>query len=447
MSAPSTRFAPSPTGLLHVGNARSAVLNWAVARAGGGRFVLRLDDTDAARSTAAFADAIRRDLDWLGLAWDAEARQSDRLAHYRDAVARLIAEGRAYEAFEMPDELEFRRRAQGMRGLPPVYDRAALALSDAQKRAFRDQGRRPHIRFLLERRSVAWEDGIRGPVAVDCASISDPVLVRADGQVLYTLASVVDDGAMGITQVVRGADHVTNTAAQIQLFQALGYPVPGFAHHSLLTGADGQAFSKRLGDLALGALRDRGCEAVALVSLLARLGSTHPVDVHTTLDSVLAGFDLAAFGKADTRFDPEELAQHSAKTLRALPVEAVAPRLAALGLSGASAEAFWAAVAPNLATFDEAAAWAALCREGAAPLVAPEDAAFVAEAWAHLPPRPWDGGTWGVWTAAVKTATGRKGGALFKPLRRALTGLDRGPDMAALMPLLQSVPTEPPHPA
>ncbi|MEO1468986.1 MAG: glutamate--tRNA ligase [Pseudomonadota bacterium] len=435
-----TRFAPSPTGRLHVGNARSAVLNWALARQAGGRFLLRLDDTDAERSSEAHADAIRRDLDWLGLHWDGEFRQSDRLERYHAAAGRLRAAGRLYDAWETPEELDFRRRAQGMRGQPPVYDRAALALTEAERDRLRAEGRTPHHRFLLDRAEEAWNDLVRGHVSVDAASVSDPVLIRADGQVLYTLASVVDDAETGITHVIRGADHVTNTGAQRQLFRALGATPPVFGHHSLLTAPDGQAFSKRLGDLSIGTLRDAGIEPVALVAFLARLGSSLPVEVATTHDEVLAGFDLARFGRADTRFDRAELDLHAARTLRALPVAAVAPRLAALGLSGAGAGAFWAAVAPNLDRFDEAAAWASLAREGTTPLVAEEDRAFVAEALALLPPRPWDDTTWARWTAAVKAATGRKGGALFRPLRRALTGRDRGPEMAALLPLLQHVP-------
>ncbi|MEM6972082.1 MAG: glutamate--tRNA ligase [Pseudomonadota bacterium] len=436
-----TRFAPSPTGRLHLGNARSAIMNWAIARKAGGRFILRLDDTDTARSSEAHADAIRRDLDWLGLGWDEEIRQSDRLDLYRDAARRLQASGRIYEAFETPEELEFRRRAQARRGLPPVYDRAALTLSDAQKAELRSAGRTAHLRFLLEHGSVAWEDMIRGPVAVDAASVSDPVLVRGDGQVLYTLASVVDDAVMGISHIVRGADHVTNTGAQHQLFQALAATPPVFAHHSLLTAGDGEAFSKRTGALSLGSLRDSGVEALAVVSMLARLGSSLPVEPATSHQEILEGFDIAAFGRADTRIDDAELRQHSEKTVRALPFEAAAPRLSALGLSGAKAKAFWAAVAPNLAQFEDAADWVRLCSAGTTPLIDESDRAFVAEALATLPARPWDETTWATWTGAVKAASGRKGAALFKPLRKALTGLDRGPDMAALLPLLECVPT------
>lgn len=432
-----TRFAPSPTGLLHVGNLRSAVLNWALARKAGGSFVLRIDDTDRERSEERHVEAIRHDLDWLGLARDREERQSARLGHYAAAAERLAAAGRLYDCFETPLELDLKRKTQLNQGLPPVYDRAALKLTDADKAKLRAEGRRPHRRFLLERREVRWDDLIRGPQHVDAASLSDPVLVREDGQVLYTFASVVDDAAMGVTHVVRGADHVTNTAAQIQILEALGAPPPAFGHHSLLTGPEGEGLSKRLGSLSIAALREAGVEPLALVSFMARLGSARPVEVMTTLDEVVAGFDIAEFGLSPTRFDPHELMLHSARTLRALPFDRVKDRLGAIGVTPEATRDFWAAVAPNLDRFAEAGEWWALCRDGAAGAVPPEDAAFVAEAMRLLPARPWGTETWKGWTEAVKAATGRRGRALYRPLRLALTGREHGPEMAALMPLLQ----------
>jgi len=432
-----TRFAPSPTGLLHVGNLRSAVLNWAVARKAGGTFILRIDDTDRERSEERYVDAIRRDLEWLGLAWDREERQSARLAHYADAAGRLEAAGRLYDCYETPLELDLKRKKQLNQGLPPVYDRSALKLTAAERSKLVAGGRQPHRRFLLEHAEVRWDDLIRGPQHVDAASLSDPVLIREDGQILYTFASVVDDAAMGVTHVIRGADHVTNTGAQIQIFRALGAPPPAFGHHSLLTGPEGEGLSKRLGSLSVADLREAGVEPVALVSFMARLGSAAPVEVVTTLDEVLAGFDIAGFGLSPTRFDPGELRLHSAKTLRALPCGKVKDRLEDIGVTAEMAPEFWAAVAPNLDRFAEAAEWWALCRDGAGGAVADEDVRFVAEALAMLPPRPWGFATWHDWTEAVKAATGRKGRALYRPLRLALTGREHGPDMAALMPLLQ----------
>jgi glutamyl-tRNA synthetase len=438
-----TRFAPSPTGLLHLGNLRAALFNWAIARKAGGRFVLRIDDTDAERSREAFVEAIREDLDWLGLDRDGEVRQSERLERYAAAAERLKAAGRLYPCWETAEELAMKRRVQLSRGKPPVYDRAALALGEAEKARLAET-RAPHWRFRLAHERIEWEDGILGPRSVDAASVSDPVLIREDGQVLYTLASAVDDAEMGVTDVVRGADHVTNTAAQIQIMQALGGEIPRFAHHSLLTGPEGENLSKRAEALSLRALREQGQEPMALLSLVARLGSADPVEVRTDRAALAEGFDLSKFGAAPTRLDPADLDGLTARVLHATPFEQVEKRLADLGIAGPEALPFWAAVHANLSRFEEAAEWWRICREGAAPKVAPEDADFVAEALALLPPRPWTEETWGRWTAAVKAATGRKGRGLFLPLRRALTGRDSGPEMAALMPLMKGPPPAPP---
>ncbi|HUS56369.1 MAG TPA: glutamate--tRNA ligase [Thermohalobaculum sp.] len=432
-----TRFAPSPTGLLHVGNLRSAVMNWAMARQTGGTFILRIDDTDAERSEDRYADAIRRDLEWLGLNWDREERQSARLNRYREAAETLRREGRLYDCFETPLELDLKRKKQLNQHLPPVYDRAALKLTEAGKARLLAEGRHPHQRFLLEQSEVRWDDLIRGPQHVDAHSLSDPVLFREDGQLLYTLASVVDDAEMAVTHVVRGADHVTNTGAQIQIFAALGAVPPAFGHHSLLTGLQGEGLSKRLGTLSLGDLRDAGVEPLALVSFMARLGSARPVEVMGSLDDIVAGLDIGSFGLSPTKFDPEELQLHSAKTLRALPVVSVKKRLEDIGIPDESALEFWQAVGPNLDRIGDAADWWALCRDGTDPVIDSVDAGFVAEAMALIPPRPWGPETWQEWTAAVKAATGRKGRGLFRPLRLALTGREHGPDMKTLMPLLR----------
>lgn len=431
-----TRFAPSPTGLLHIGNLRTAVLNWLAARKAGGRFILRIDDTDRERSTQAFADAIRRDLAWLGLDWDREERQSDRLDLYEEAAERLRGAARLYECFETPRELEIKRRVQKEAGRPPVYDREALMLTAADRENLRRE-RGSHWRFLLEREPVRWDDLIRGAQSIEASSISDPVLIRGDGQFLYTLASVVDDIEMGVTHIVRGADHVTNTGAQIQIFEALDAAPPAFAHHSLLVGPGGEPLSKRLGALSVADLREEGAEPLALLGFIARLGSSTPIEITTDRVELVAGFDFSHFGASPTRFDPAELTQHSARTLHALPYEAVAPRLHALGVPDDIAPEFWKAVGPNLHHLGEAGEWWALCRNGAKAEIAPEDQAFIASAMTLLPPRPWDETTWADWTKAVSAATGRKGRALFRPLRHALTGRDQGPEMAALMPLLQ----------
>ena len=428
MSAPFVRFAPSPTGRLHVGNGRIAVVNWLFARQQGGRFLLRLDDTDAERSTAAFAAGIETDLAWLGLAWDSFARQSDRLAHYTNAAERLKASGRLYPCYETPEELGLKRKAQLAAGRPPRYDRAALRLSADERRALEGAGRRPHWRFRLEDRDVAWADLVRGEQHYAALHLSDPVLLREDGRPLYTLSSTVDDLELGITHVIRGEDHVANTAVQIELFEALGGPVPSFAHLPLLVDASGAGLSKRLGSLSLESLRDAGIEPLTLVSYLAKLGSSDAIEVRGSLSELEREFDLAHLGRAAPRFDPADLATLNAKLLHLLPFAAVTGRVPGLDA------ALWLAIRGNLATLAEADAWVVVRDGPLAPVV--EDAAFLAAAASLLPPEPWDAATWKIWTEAVKTATGRKGRALFHPLRLALTAREQGPEMAALLPLI-----------
>lgn len=435
-----TRFAPSPTGYIHVGNLRTALMNYLIARKAGGTFILRIDDTDQERSKQEYIDQIQRDLEWLGLTWDRIEYQSKRLDRYAGAAEKLRQMGRFYEAFETPTELDLKRKKQLNMGKPPVYDRAALALSADEKAALRDQ-RGPGVwRFMLDQQRIDWRDGILGDISIDAASVSDPVLIRADGQVLYTLASVVDDTEMGVSNVVRGSDHVTNTATQIQIIQALGGTVPAFAHHSLLTGPQGEALSKRLGALSIKDLRAQGIEPWALLSLMARLGSADPVEMQTSLEDLAAGFDITRFGAAPTKFDEKDLYPLTATYLQGLDFATMADEIAALGVPADLAAQFWQVMRDNITTRADLAPWWALCRDGAQPVIAEDDRAFVAQAMALLPEGPFDAGTWGAWTAAVKEATGRKGKALFMPLRLALTGQASGPNMGDLMPLLQKIP-------
>jgi glutamyl-tRNA synthetase len=410
-----------------------------IARQAGGTFILRIDDTDPERSKEHFVDGIKEDLDWLGLHWDRVERQSLRLDRYAEAADTLRARNRFYEAFETPVELDLKRKKQLNMGKPPVYDRAALALSDAERDRLRAE-RSPHWRFLLDQSRIDWTDGILGPISIDAASVSDPVLIRGDGQVLYTLASVVDDVEMGVTHVVRGSDHVTNTATQIQIIGALGGTAPAFAHHSLLTGPQGQALSKRLGTLSLRDLRAAGIEPMALLSLMARLGSSQPVEVVDTLDELIAGFDLSSFGSAPTKFDEADLVPLSARYLSTQPLETVAEDVRAAGIPDDLAPPAWAALRENISKRADLGPWWQTLRDGATPLVAPEDESFVAEALALLPAPPYTADSWSTWTGAVKEATGRKGKALFMPLRKALTGRERGPEMADFMPLMQAKP-------
>lgn len=426
-----TRFAPAPTGRLHVGNIRTALHNWLWARKHGGRFILRLDDTDRERSREEHAEAIREDLAWLGLAPDEEHRQSQRFDRYDDALARLAATGRAYPAYETAQELELKRKVQLGRGMPPVYDRAALALGEEKRARLEAEGRRPHWRFRLDHgRPIEWDDLVRGRQHFDPALLSDPVIRREDGSWLYMLPSTVDDIDMGVTHVVRGEDHVTNTALQVQMFEALGAAPPAFAHEALLVGSEGK-LSKRLGSLGADAMREAGIEPAAIVAKLARIGTSLPVEPFAAPEPLIESFDFATFGRAPARFDMEELAALNARVVHQLPYDAVADRLPE-GMTAAD----WAALRPNLARVAEAADWWEILHGHVERSAAPEDRAFLAAAAEAAEAIDWSGAPWPALTAALKQSTGRSGKALFLPLRRALTGRDSGPEMAALLPLI-----------
>jgi glutamyl-tRNA synthetase len=436
------RFAPSPTGKLHVGNVRTALVNWMFAhslREGGGQggsFVLRIDDTDLARSTAEFEQGIEDDLTWLGLAWDERHNQSRRFDRYEAAADLLKASGRLYPAYETGEELDRRRKVQLARGLPPIYDRAALSLTDAEKAAYEAEGRRPHWRFKLDGGRIGWEDLARGHCEVDTASMSDPVLIREDGLFLYTLPSVVDDMDMAITHVIRGEDHVTNTGAQIEIFEALAKAgwegaTPGFAHMPLLVGADGQALSKRLGSLSISEMRDLGYEPIAITSHLGRIGTSDPLEVGASVGALGDSFAFSKMGRSPARYDTADLDRLNAQALHAMPYAVAQPRLAALGVD--LGETFWNTVRPNLGKFADVAGMAAIVQGPVTPVI--EDAAF-AEAALGLLPAAIDDTAWSAWTSAIKEATGAKGKGLFMPLRLMLTGQAHGPDMATMIPLI-----------
>jgi len=426
-----TRFAPAPTGRLHVGNLRTAIHNWMFARAHGGRFLLRIDDTDQARAEEAYVDAIRADLAWLGLHPDEEARQSALFDRYEAALARLAAAGRVYPAYETAQELELKRKVALGRGLPPIYDRAALALGEAERARLEAEGRRPHWRFRLDHeRPIEWDDLVRGHQRFDPALMSDPVIRREDGSWLYMLPSVVDDSELGITHVVRGEDHVTNTAVQVQMFEALGAAPPAFAHEALLVGAEGK-LSKRIGSLGLDALRGEGIEAIALIAKLARIGTSLPVEPVTCAEPLIAAFDFATFGRAPARFDLDELKALNARVVHQLAFEVVADRLPA-GMT----EADWEAIRPNLKRVDEAADWWAILHGHVETPAGAGDRDLLLAAADAAAEIDWNESPWSALVARLKAATGRSGKTLFLPLRRALTGRDSGPEMAALLPLI-----------
>ncbi len=427
-----TRFAPSPTGKIHIGNLRPAIINWMFAKSAGGQFMLRLDDTDQERSTEAYAEGIKTDLKWLGLNWDIEASQSKRFDKYDAVVERLKEEGRLYPCFETADELERKRKRQMARGMPPVYDRSALELSDKDRAILIAEGRTPHWRFKLEDKSVVWQDLVRGEQSIEASSLSDPILIREDGTYLYTLPSVIDDIEFKVSHVIRGEDHVANTGAQIQIFEALGAEPPQFAHHNLLVGKDGEGLSKRLGSLSIESFREDGFEAMAVVSHAATIGSSNPIVPHQSTDSIASEFGFEKLSRSPARFDVAELELLNAKLLHEMDFSLVEARLSELGVEGG--EAFWNAVKGNIEKFQDVSFWWQVVEGPIEPVI--EDAEFCSKAADLLPKGTYDEESWSAFTGAVKEATGAKGKALFHPLRLALTGQPHGPELKFLLPLI-----------
>ena len=417
-----TRFAPSPTGRLHVGNIRTALHNLLFARKNGGTFLLRIDDTDRERSTAEFDQAIRDDLDWLGLQPDRIVRQSERFELYEREFDRLKACGRVYACYETLEELDLRRKVLLGRGLPPVYERKPESEEVPE-------GRAPHWRFRLDHDApIVWNHLVRGEQRFDPKLLSDPVVRREDGSWLYLLPSVIDDIDLGITHVVRGEDHVSNSAAQIQMFEALGPRPPQFAHEALLVAAEGK-LSKRLGSYGAEHLREEGVEPMALLSVLARIGTSRPVEPVTSLDALAAGFDFATFGRAPAHFDPHEVELVNARLLHSFDHSAVASRLPA-----DATEEDWLLLRPNLERLGDFPSWLAIVSgEVEPPELSHEERLLVRDAAAICDRLDWSGEPWRDLTTELKASSGKKGRELFHPLRLALTGRDSGPEMAGLL--------------
>jgi len=425
------RFAPSPTGYLHVGNARAALVNFLFARHEAGKFLLRLDDTDTERGKPEYEQGIYDDLRWLGITWDETARQSDRFARYAEIAEKLKASGRLYPCFEGEDELASKRAALVKRKLPPVYDRGALKMTAEQRAAAEANGKTPYWRFKLSDGAASWNDLVLGSRTIKLGTVSDPVLIRADGSPLYTFTSVVDDADMGITHIIRGEDHVSNTAVQIDLFQAITKaPVPRFAHLPLISGGDGEKLSKRIGSISLKSLRKDGIEPGAITSYLARLG-TNKDPAPLPLDDLVASVSLSDFSRSPPRFDAKQLLGLNRKLLHHLEFEAVKDRLP----DGATQE-FWEAIRGNLDLLTEARRWWEVAAGELTPPELPGNSAVLQAALDTLPPEPWDEATWKPWTAAITEASGAKGRDLFQPLRLSLTGEEHGPEMAKLLPLI-----------
>ncbi|NVK34983.1 MAG: glutamate--tRNA ligase [Rhodobacteraceae bacterium] len=438
------RFAPSPTGRIHIGNSRPALFNWLYAKNENGKFILRFDDTDLERSKAEFAEAIEVDLAWLGIVPDQIERQSERVAAYDAAVEKLKADGLIYACYETSDELERRRSRARALGRPPVYDRAALKLSNEEKAALEAEGRKPHWRFLLpnhsgdpfetKRTEVTWTDLCRGEQSVDLASLSDPVLIREDGTYLYTLPSIVDDIDMGVSHVIRGEDHVANTGVQLAIFQALGAKAPIFGHHNLLTTVDGDGLSKRKGALSIGSLREDGLEPMSVASLAVLTGTSAAIEALPDMDALAAKFDLSSVSRSSAKFDPADLVGLNAKLVHEMDFDQVSDRLADLGIGGG--EAFWQTVRQNCEKVSDAKAYWQIIDGEITAVVEDDDREFLSFATKLFPEGDVTNETWGAWTSALKGETGRKGRGLFMPLRRALTGMDHGPDMKDMLPLI-----------
>lgn len=428
------RFAPSPTGKLHVGNARTAILTWLFARKTKGHFLLRIDDTDVERSSEEYTALIQKDLTWLGLNWDSTFKQSDRMDYYTKALEKLKESGRAYACYETADELALKRKVQLNRGLPPVYDREALTLSAEQIAQYEQEGRKPHWRFKLVPGLITWNDHVRGPQQFDAKDISDPVLVREDGRVLYTLSSVVDDCECEITHILRGEDHVTNTATQIQLFEALGGKVPEFGHMPLISDKEGKGLSKRLGSMSMESLREEeGIEPLAILSFLAKLGTSDAIEVKPTLEHLIDEFDMDKISRATPKFDPDELLRLNGKLVKTLSYESVKARLVQDGFGDIPSD-FWNAIVSNLERVRDVEEWWHMARQEIAPVI--EDKSFSDLAASLLPAEPWDINTWNQWVEEIKKVSDRKGKTLFMPLRQALTGKEHGPELKNLLPLI-----------
>lgn len=426
MSDIKVRFAPSPTGYMHIGNTRTALFNWLLAKKLGGKFMLRIDDTDKLRSKEEYELSLRDSLKWLGLVWEEEARQSARFDRYNEVVEQLKKEGRIYACYETAEELEFMRKRLMNKGLPPIYDRSALKLTAEQIAAYEKEGRKPHYRFKLVDGEIKWNDMVRGEVKYEAKNLSDPIIIREDGSYLYHLPSVIDDHDFGITHIVRGEDHVTNTASQVQMFEALGGSVPTFAHLPLLTGKEGK-LSKRLGSLGVRELKEQGVEALAICSFLAKLGTSESIEPFYDLESLAKSLDLSKIGRSQPKFDVEELETFNTKFIHAAPYEYVKGRIDA-------DENFWNAVKGNLTFVKDITAWEDICHKEVAPVI--EDSALTETAADLLPAEPWNEETFNLWVNEVKAKTGKKGKDLFHPIRKALTAQENGPELKILMPLM-----------
>ena len=426
------RFAPSPTGYLHIGNFRTALVNFLFARNVNGHFMLRIDDTDQERSSLEYEEAIKEDLSWMSINWDSLEKQSSRLSNYDDALETLLDKKRAYPCFETAEELSLKRKGQLSSGKPPVYDRSALKLSDSDIADLKSKGKKAHYRFLLNHTDVNWDDLVKGPSKYNMSNLSDPVILREDGRVIYTLASVVDDIDFKVTDILRGEDHMTNSAAQIQLFEALGSLAPRLGHLSLLTDISGSGLSKRLGSLSLKDLRHEGFEPMAISSLLSKVGTSDPIDVFKDIKQIIKEFDINKFGKSKPKFDKNELSNLNSKFFQLMDYEDIINKLKTMDLN--ITKEFWYLIRGNIEILDDVKIWMNVCFGNIQTKNIDSD--LLSLALKLLPQDQFNENTWSIWTNLLKIESGKKGKDLYKPLRLCLTGQDNGPEMASLISIM-----------
>ncbi|MFP3012719.1 MAG: glutamate--tRNA ligase [Rickettsia sp.] len=430
-----TRFAPSPTGMLHVGNIRAALLNWLYAKKHNGQFILRFDDTDLERSKQEYKDAIEEDLKFLNLNWDQTFNQLSRLSRYDEIKNLLLDKKRLYACYETPEELELKRKFQLSKGLPPIYDRASLNLTEEQIQKYIEQGRKLHYRFLVNYEPISWHDMIKGEVKYDGKALSDPIVIRADGSMTYMLCSVIDDIDYGITHIIRGEDHVSNTAIQIQMFEALNTTPPTFGHLSLIINKD-EKISKRVGGFEIATLRKEiGIEAMAIASFFSLLGSSAQILPYKSMEKLANQFEISSFSKSPTIYQPEDLERLNHKLLISLDFDEVKDRLKEIDAEYID-ENFWLSVRPNLQKLRDVKDWWEICHKIPNVENLNLDKDYLKQAAELLPQGEITKDSWSIWTKEITNITGKKGKELFLPLRLALTGRESGPEIAGVLPLI-----------
>ena len=427
-----TRFAPSPTGLLHLGNIRTALINWLYARTHNGKFILRIDDTDQERSKDEYISKIKYDLEWLGIDYDDTFNQSSRFERYREQFKKLKADGKIYPCYETPEELERKRKLQMASGGKQVYDRSSLSLTDQEKKAYEDKGRKPHWRFLLQTERLKWNDLLKGELDIDLTSLSDPVLFREDGVPLYTFTSAVDDIDYNITNVIRGDDHTSNTAVQIEIINAIDKNRITFAHHALLKASSGDKLSKRDNVISIDSFRKSNLEPLAILSLLATIGTSQSIELKDSINQIISEFKLETISTSPGRIEIDVLNALNKKQVQKLNFDDVSERLK--NIDEKIDEKFWNIIRSNLETVEGVKQWSDIVFYS--KIIEVEDKEYIKSAMELIPNDPWDENTWELWTSAIKEKTGRKGKELFLPLREAFTGMSHGPEMKLLIQLI-----------